>query len=106
MDAGGTLLAISAVDPKCDGRSRFDYSIYDDLCGTGSVQLHQYKPTNPPWRSFSLTPQILDTNLLKIMDTQRQVTDKIILGLQVSLSGDGSVLSVSGYDIDGDYGFV
>eukprot|EP01083_Nonionella_stella_P150807 480963_1 len=40
------------------------------------------------------------------METQQQVSDKMILGLQVSLSGDGSVLTVSGYDIERDFGFV
>jgi hypothetical protein len=114
MSADGTLLAISAVDPNCDGRSRFEEDwrgyLLDDvstyICGTGSIQLYQYKPTNPSWRPFTQLPQIRDINSQSIMETQQQVRENKILGLQVSLSGDGSVLTASGYDIDGDFGFV
>eukprot|EP01083_Nonionella_stella_P154084 495999_1 len=114
MDASGTLLAISAVDPECDGRSRYeeDYggNLIDgastELCATGSIQLYQYKPTNPPWRPFTRLPHIRDMNLQRIMETQQQVSDNTILGLQVSLSGDGSVLTTSGYGIDGGFGSV
>jgi len=110
MDDDGTLLAISAVDPNCDGFSRFEDQFNSRastaLCSTGSIQLYQYEPTNPPWRPFTRLPHILDINSQKIMETQHQVRVNTILGLQVSLSGDGSVLTTSGFDIDGDFGFV
>jgi hypothetical protein len=114
MDADGTLLAISAVDPNCDGLSRYEEDFYGnllegastDLCATGSIELYQYMPTNPPWRPFTRLPHIRDINSQRIMEKQQQVRDKTILGLQVSLSGDGSVITTSGYDIDGDFGFV
>ena len=114
MDADGTLLAISAVDPECDGRSRLEQDsngfllegASTALCATGSIQLYQYNPTNPPWRPFTRLPQIRDIKSQRILETQHQVRENRILGLQVSLSGDGSVLTVRGYDIDGDFGFV
>jgi len=115
MNDDGALLAISAVDPNCDGKNRYEKNQYggtlqdgasDDLCGTGSVQLYRYRPTNPPWRPFTRLPQIRDINSQRIMETEHQVMENMILGLQVYLSGDGSVLTVSGYDIDRDFGFV
>jgi len=111
MNEDGTLLSVSAVDPNCDGTSRFEETYYPegastDICGTGSVQLYRYKPTNPPSRPFYRLPQIRDINSQRIMEKEQQVRDNTILGLQVSLSGDGSVLTVSGYDIDRDFGFV
>lgn len=114
MNADGTLLVISAVDPECDGRSRFEenrnFELLEGastaLCATGSIQLYQYNPANPPWRPFTQLPQIQDINYQRILERQHQVRENTILGLQVSLSGDGSVLTLSGYDIDGGFGFV
>merc|ERR1712194_558740 len=89
MDADGTLLVISAVDPECDGWSQFEEdNIVNHLegpstaiCGTGSIQLYKYKPKNPPWRPFTRLPYILDINSQRILEAQHQVRENMILGL-------------------------
>ena len=65
MNTDGTLLVISAVDPKCDGLNPFEINDVDgvivegastDLCPTGSIQCYQYKLANPPHRPLSRLP--------------------------------------------------
>lgn len=108
MNTDGTLLAISAVDPKCDGLNPFEVVedlqkdvILDwastDLCPTGSIQLYQYKPTNLLHMSFSRLMYKRDANSQSTMEEQKWMTDNTILGLQISLSEDDSKLAASGF---------
>jgi len=101
MNADGTLLTTSTVNPSCDGLNQYDNESIE-LCSSGTLQLYYHNPTNPPHRPFSKLPM----KSRSIMVEEKQVRDEIIFGLEVSLSRDGSTLAVSGYDVGQGFGFV
>ncbi len=77
-------------------------------CATGSIQLYKYDPKNPPYRLFSplLVRYKKRGDYRTAMQEVERDLDGDIFGLDVTLSGDGSILSVSGYDFHHHYGFV
>jgi len=103
MSADGNFLVISSYKSGCiilDNAS-------SDLCATGLIQMYQYKSTNPPHRLFSLLPYKRDdSNFLSIMEEAHQEKDGTILGLHLSLNGDGTRLSISGIDLGEGKGFL
>ena len=63
-----------------------------------SLRLYQYKTTNPPHRPYSQLP----------INSRRRndFLAEIILGFELALSSDGSILAVGGFDFVRDFGFV
>jgi len=97
MNLDGSLLAASTANPSWTGFIACEIAS-PDICATGSLQLYQFKTTNPPHRPYTLLP----------MNSQGMIVqkDKIILGFEMTLSIDGSTLAVGGYDLVRDFGFV
>eukprot|EP00592_Proboscia_alata_P025552 CAMPEP_0194432698 /NCGR_PEP_ID=MMETSP0176-20130528/72174_1 /TAXON_ID=216777 /ORGANISM="Proboscia alata, Strain PI-D3" /LENGTH=849 /DNA_ID=CAMNT_0039249223 /DNA_START=118 /DNA_END=2667 /DNA_ORIENTATION=+ len=92
MNSNGTLLAISSMNPVC---------VRGITCTTGSVHIYRHESS-----------RFIKVPLLRIDDgygntlQESERSDNTIVGYDVSLSGDGSKLSVSGYDFNKKYGFV
>ena len=97
MSSDGNLLAISAVKGECDGEPK---------CATGYVELYRFDSSNPPHRPFTLIPKRKNLKYGNIVQESERERDGNIFGLHVILSGDGSIICISGFDIEENSGFV
>ncbi len=98
MSADGDLLAIVSMATTCLGQP--------DFCATGSINLYRYSATNAPHRLFSRVPYKKVDGSHNVMQETARDLDGNIFGWKMSLSDDGSVISVGGYDFVHDFGFV
>ncbi len=98
FDSDGSLLAVASLNPNCLGSPTW--------CPTGSIKLYRYSPNNQPSRVFSEVPFKQRGDSENVMQEAMREFDKNIFGSEISLSNDGSTISVSGYDFVNDYGFV
>mmetsp|Transcript_7796 Transcript_7796/g.11548 ORF Transcript_7796/g.11548 Transcript_7796/m.11548 type:complete len:1061 (+) Transcript_7796:217-3399(+) len=94
----GNLLAISSVNLACDGTPEF--------CPTGSVRLYRYSVRNNPKNLFALLPLKRVPGYGNVVQEIERATDGNIMGLDISLSRNEQKLSVSGFDIKHNNGFV
>ncbi len=97
MSADGDLLAIGSIDVKCDR---------DALCATGSVEIYVFD-SNAKGKFQNVPPKKFDLfgngNIIEERERER---DSGIFGLHLSLSDDATLLSISGYNMNADQGYV
>jgi len=99
FSSDGNLLAVGTLKSACAGES-------SPLCAAGSVELFRYAElTNIPDKPYARVPKKVSNRFGNIVVESERVLDNYMIGVQVSLSSDGSMLSIGGYDISRDAGF-
>jgi len=99
FSSDGNLLVVGTLKSACAGES-------NPLCAAGSVELFRYDElTNFPDEPYARVPKKVSNRFGNIVVESERVLDNYMIGVQVSLSSDGSMLSIGGYDISRDAGF-
>ena len=80
-----------AIERGCDGDP--------ELCATGTVELYVYDSKHHQF--ISAPPRSKKENRVKYGRDKKE-----IFGYHVSLNGDGTLISISGYDLAEESGFV
>ncbi len=94
MSSDGQVLSVSSIDPNCDG--------FPSLCATGLVELYLFDPSENDF--MGMISKYFSAGI--VFPKREQDIDDSIYGVGASLKGDGSSLSIGGYDLKGDKGFV
>ena len=93
MSSDGNLLAISSIDPKCNGYS----AVY---CATGKVQLFTYNPMPLNQKFEEPIPNPSQSQNGNTLVERERDRDRSIFGSKLSLGGDGSSLFIAGTYVD------
>ncbi len=94
ISGDGQLLSVSSIDPDCDA--------FPSLCATGQVELYLFDPSENDF--MGMISKHFSEGI--VFPKREQDILNSVYGAGVSLRGDGSSISIGGYNLKDNKGFV